>query len=631
MSEQQKRLDLVTIGRVSVDLYGDQIGGRLEDMGSFSKYVGGCPANIAIGCARLGLKSALLSRVGDDHMGRFITEQLTREGVAVEGVRTDPGRLTALVILGIRDRETFPLIFYRENCADMALGPGDVVEDFIRSARAVLVTGTHLSRPVPRAATEKAIAIAKQSGGRVIFDIDYRPVLWGLTQKAMGEQRFVMSPDVTQTLQRIVGACDVIVGTEEEFHILGGNTDTLAALRAVREVTAATLVCKLGAQGCVMFDGVIGAKIEDGILVPGFPVEVLNVLGAGDAFMSGFLSGWLKGMPLAECGRRGNAAGALVVSRHGCAPAMPTEVELEEFMVHGPGARVEHLHWATTRTGNYDNLKVFAIDHRLQLEELATEIGADPARIPVFKMLAYRALDKVAGGDPSYGILLDGRLGGAALAAVADRPYWIGRPIELSGSCPLKFECLTEAGVEINRWPLSHVVKCLVFYHPDDDPALKAVQIERLLALAVSCRAVRHELLIEVIASKNGSVDVGTQAEAVRQLYQAGLYPDWWKLEPADDPAIWSNVAEVIAAHDPQCRGILLLGLSRPLDELQRMLEAGATAPMVKGFAVGRTIFADPARDWLKNTISDDEAIERMAATFALLVGVWNKARGAAR
>ena len=114
-------LDVITIGRSSVDLYGAQIGGRLEDMASFSKAAGGCPTNIAIGTARLGLRSGLITRVGDEHMGRFLREQLAREGVDVAGVHTDPARLTALVILGVRDSKTFPLIFYRDNCADGAL------------------------------------------------------------------------------------------------------------------------------------------------------------------------------------------------------------------------------------------------------------------------------------------------------------------------------------------------------------------------------------------------------------------------------------------------------------------------------------------------------------------------------
>ena len=121
-----RSLELITMGRASVDLYGEQVGGRLEDMGSFAKYIGGSPTNTAVGAARLGLRAGLLTRVGNDHMGRFIREQLVREGVDVTGVLTDPDRLTALVILGIRDPDTFPLIFYREDCADMALNVEDV-------------------------------------------------------------------------------------------------------------------------------------------------------------------------------------------------------------------------------------------------------------------------------------------------------------------------------------------------------------------------------------------------------------------------------------------------------------------------------------------------------------------------
>ena len=157
-----KTLDVITIGRSSVDLYGAQIGGRLEDMGSFQKYVGGSPTNMATGTARLGLKSALITRVGNEHMGRFIREELAREGVDVRGVVTDPERLTALVLLGIRDGSQFPLIFYRENCADMALCEDDIDESFIAESRSVVATGTHLSNTKTEAAVLKALTLARK-------------------------------------------------------------------------------------------------------------------------------------------------------------------------------------------------------------------------------------------------------------------------------------------------------------------------------------------------------------------------------------------------------------------------------------------------------------------------------------
>src|SRR5262249_5253085 len=142
-----RQLDLISIGRVSVDLYGQQIGNRLEEVSTFIKGVGGCPANVAIGAARLGLKSALISRVGNEPMGRFVLEQLAREGVATGAVRTDPERLTSLVLLSVRDEHSFPLVFYRDNCADSALSEADIDPALVASARAILVTGTHFSIP----------------------------------------------------------------------------------------------------------------------------------------------------------------------------------------------------------------------------------------------------------------------------------------------------------------------------------------------------------------------------------------------------------------------------------------------------------------------------------------------------
>src|SRR5579859_2384280 len=239
-----RTLDFIAIGRSSVDLYGQQIGGRLEDMASFAKFLGGSPTNTATGAARLGMGAGLLTRVGADHMGRFIREQLLREGVDVSGVLTDPERLTALVLLGIRDLDNFPLIFYRENCADMALCKADLDRAWIESAGAVLINGTHLSQPGVFEVSATAARWIKASGGRVVFDIDYRPVLWGLTGKDMGEKRFVPHAGVSAKLQEVLPLCDLVVGTEEEIHILGGATDTLQALRNIRAKSTAVLVCK---------------------------------------------------------------------------------------------------------------------------------------------------------------------------------------------------------------------------------------------------------------------------------------------------------------------------------------------------------------------------------------------------
>ena len=634
MVKTAKSLDLLAIGRSSVDLYGEQIGGRLEDMASFAKYIGGSPTNTAVGGARLGLKTALLTRVGADHMGRFIREQLVREGVEVSSVLTDEARLTALVILGIRDREQFPLIFYRENCADMALTKADVDNDLVRASEAVLINGTHLSQSEIFEASMHAAALCKAAGGRVVFDVDYRPVLWGLTARDLGEQRFVAHDAVTDILQRVLPVCDLVVGTEEEMHILGGSTDTITALRVVREHTDSLLVCKRGADGCSVFPGPIPNTLDEGVVGPGFTVEVFNVLGAGDAFMSGFLRGWLRDLPLERCCELANACGAIVVSRHGCAPAMPTWVEMEGFLAERnrpfrlrEDEALEHVHWASTRTGTYDELTVLAVDHRSQFEDLAAELGVEFGRVQDFKCLALKALDRVAKGDPRFGILLDARFGFDALAAAAEKPYWIGRPIELPKSRPLEFESSADVATELAEWPLNHVVKVLVLYHPDDQAGLRVEQERQLLRLFDACRKTRHELLLEVILPADMPNDPTTIARALERLYEIGIKPDWWKLEPTGHSAAWKAIEAVVNRNDPLCRGVVLLGLSQPTETLIAAFDATVDTPIVKGFAVGRTIFHDAARAWLGGEIDDETAVTALAERFSTLVEAWRRTR----
>jgi len=637
MAGTDTALDLIAVGRSSVDLYGEQIGGKLENMGSFAKYIGGSPTNTAVAGARLGLKTGLLTRVGADHMGRFIREQLVREGVDVRGVLADPQRLTALVVLGIRDRDTFPLIFYRENCADMALCEQDLDDAWLTSARAVLINGTHLSTPGVFAASVGAARRVKASGGRVVFDIDYRPVLWGLARKDLGENRFVANDAVTQRLQAVLPLCDLIVGTEEEIRILGGAPDTIAALKNIRALTSATLVYKRGAQGCVVFPDRVPGDVEQGIVAPGFGVEVYNVLGAGDAFMGGYLRGWLRDEPIEQCCRLGNACGAIVVSRHGCAPAMPTWPELELFFAARnrefrlrEDSQLEQVHWATTRAGTYEDLTVLAIDHRSQFEELAAQLGADRLLIPKFKMLGLRALDAVAQGDARFGILLDGRYGFDALAQAADHPYWIGRPIERPQSRPLEFESSADVATELATWPLNHVVKCLVRYHPDDEADLRDRQDRQLKRLFDACRKTGHELLMEVIVPGGIPADAHTVARAISCIYDLGVRPDWWKLEPSLSRATWENIQTAIVRGDPYCRGVLLLGLSLPQDQLVGYFAAAAPFKVVKGFAVGRTIFNDAAREWFGGKMDDEAAVNAMAAGLAGLMSAWRQAHARA-
>ncbi|MBN3006192.1 5-dehydro-2-deoxygluconokinase [Chromobacterium alkanivorans] len=629
--------DLVCLGRLAVDLYAQQLGAPLEDAASFAKYLGGSSANIAFGAARLGLKSAMLSRVGDEQMGRFLLNTLRAEGCDVSQVKVDPERLTGLTLLGIKDRDSFPLLFYRENCADMALSADDIDEDFIAGSQALLITGTHLSRPGVEAASRRALQYARRHDARTVLDIDYRPVLWGLAGRGDGETRYIASAEVSAHLQSLLSEFDLIVGTEEEFLIAGGEAELMPALARVRALSRAVLVVKLGPLGCAVIPGTVPTRIEDAFSVTGAEVEVMNVLGAGDAFLAGFLSAWLRGGDYAECCRRANACGALVVSRHGCAPAMPTPAELERFLAAptrrpGEDAALSRLHRVSAARPRWDELCVFAFDHRSQFFELARAAGADEARLPRLKQLLVQAVAGVEqrlGLRGRVGVLIDERYGADALYAATGRGWWVGRPVELPGSNPLVFEQGRAMAGALAAWPREHVIKCLVQYHPDDALDNRLEQEAQIRALYDAAQASGHELLLEIIPAKDLPRADDTVYRALKRLYNLGIYPDWWKLEPPA-AAQWPALDALIAERDPYCRGVVLLGLNAPLDTLRRGFAAARASRSCRGFMVGRSLFQRPAERWLAGEVDDAGLVAEAGARFAELVAVWREERGAA-
>lgn len=644
-----KPLDLICLGRASVDLYGQQIGDRLQDVASFAKSLGGSSCNIAFGAARLGLKSSMLTRVGDEQFGQFIREELQRGGCDVSHVKTDPQRLTALAILSIKTKDQFPLLFYRTDCADMAVDKTDFDEAYIASAKALLITGTHFSTAHVDAVARHAISFARNNNTKVILDIDYRPVLWGLTRPGDGDNRFVSNHSVTAHLQSIVPLCDLIVGTEEEFHIAGGSTDTLACLRKVRELSDAVLVLKRGAEGCSVFDGAIPADLNAAFFSQGVRVEVLNVLGAGDAFMAGFLRGWLRDEPYSRCCAYANASGALVVSRHGCAPAVPTPEELDYYLAHQQQIarpdlddELNYLHRVTTRfPAQWPQLCILAFDHRKQFAEMAQQVNAPLSRLPMLKQLILAAAQAEATELQrqhhfAAGVLIDDTYGQDALNALTGstdngntgnrQPWWIGRPVEVPSSRPLELEGGRSIGSRLVSWPRQHIVKCLVFMHPSDAAELWQQQLRQLDELYRACATSGHELLIEVIppaGSVASQAELGVALTAcLSRIYDQQIRPDWWKL-PAPDKAGWAALTALINQRAPHCRGVILLGLDAPAEQLMQAFRDASGFALCRGFAIGRTIFGAPSQQWLAGTLDDAEFVQQIRSNYRMLVSAW--------
>lgn len=326
-----KSIDVIAMGRVAVDLYAEQLNTPLQQVESFRKYLGGSPGNISVGCRRLGLRSALLSKVGRDAMGEFILDTLAKEQVDIDGVHQSAQHLTALAFLAITPPSNFPLLFYRENCADMQLHAHDLDTQQIAKAHYLQISGTGFSTEAMRKTSSAAIAFAKAAQTKVVLDCDFRPVLSGLCAAEDAQNRYVADANVSQHFQSFLADCDCIVGTAEELMIAGGSEDVFAAIQNIRRQSHAAIVYKKGLEGSEV-------HLEDGRVIHAdtFPVEVLNTLGAGDAFMSGMLLGLLEKQTWQQALSFGNACGAIVSTRHGCAPAMPDKKELQHFMAQYP-------------------------------------------------------------------------------------------------------------------------------------------------------------------------------------------------------------------------------------------------------------------------------------------------------
>ncbi|OHE78026.1 MAG: 5-dehydro-2-deoxygluconokinase, partial [Verrucomicrobia bacterium RIFCSPHIGHO2_12_FULL_41_10] len=377
--DNQRPIDLICMGRVAVDLYAEQIYSPLSKAQTFRCYLGGCAGNIAVGTSRQGLQSAMFSCIGQDEMGKFLLNTLRKENVDTTLLRQTPHHLTGLVILGVNPPDEFPLLFYRENCADMQITAEDCDPSFFKKAKALLITGTGFSTESMRKTSHHAIDLAKPCGTAVIMDLDYRPVLWGLAEKGEGEQRYHASPTVTAHYQKILPHCDLIVGTEEEIFIASGSDHLQTALQTIRQLTHATIVLKRGEKGCEIYE----KDLNQPITGKSYPIQILNVLGAGDAFMSGLLRGWLRKEPWETCAEYANACGAIVVTRHGCASAIPNFEEMQYFISHYnkdqnilSSRAIKRLHsYSTVGNPAKETLFILAYDHRWQFEKSAMDAG----------------------------------------------------------------------------------------------------------------------------------------------------------------------------------------------------------------------------------------------------------------
>jgi 5-dehydro-2-deoxygluconokinase len=318
----RRDFDVLCMGRSCIDLYAHQTGVPITRVTSFDAYVGGCPTNVSVGLRRLGLRVALLTAVGGDQVGDFVLDFLAREGIDTSSSPRFPDRRTSAAIVTIQPPDHFPLTLYRDNCADLAISVAHVRRAPIAESRVLFVTGTALSGDPSRTATIVAAETARQAGTTVVADIDYRAGIWSSLE------------DFGANVRTLLPHADITLGTAEEVRAAAGerSNDDAAAERLLA-TGCPVLIVKRGADGAILWQR--GAAP---VHIAPYPVSVVNVLGAGDAFASGFIYGCLQGWSYARAARMGNATGAIIVTRHGCANFMPTLPEVDAFLAEQPAA-----------------------------------------------------------------------------------------------------------------------------------------------------------------------------------------------------------------------------------------------------------------------------------------------------
>jgi len=302
-----------TLGRLIVDLYANELGVPLSKVTSFNKYLGGSAANTAVGLARHGMSVGLISRVGDDEHGTFLRNTLAQERVDTRMVQTDPDYPTGLAFASIHPPSDSTVLFYRKPCADANLSVRDIDETALTGARALVVACTALAVSPGREAALKALTVNRRSGGLNILDIDWRPSLWSNSDDARIYYELAMQ------------LADVVIANEAELEFVGVVPNPAEAARRVMEYGPKKVVAKRGGGGVLHFEA------GEELYVPAVRVEVVNTLGAGDAFAAGYVCGLIEGWPLEKCLQYAVTSAAIVVSRHSCSSAMPTRAEVEAF------------------------------------------------------------------------------------------------------------------------------------------------------------------------------------------------------------------------------------------------------------------------------------------------------------
>lgn len=606
---KERPIDLIAMGRVSIDLYSEQFDGPLKNVQSFRKTIGGRAAKVALGISRLGLKACLLSCVSDDAMGNYVQQFLEKEQVDLRLLKKVKNHHTPLSMLGVNLSGQDAFVCYCENSADLEINQEQCRRDIFQQAKALLITGSLL----PNTVIQDALHLAKELKMAVVFDLNF-------SENA--------KPSVS-SYQKLFEKCDLIVGTEHEICTVGNNKDILLALNAIRKITSAAILVKTVNRGCEIFVGDTGISLG----FPGFAVEATNKVDVGDIFLSGFLRAWLKGEKWKVCAQYANAASAIVATRLDCIPAMPSFDELDYFIRHfRSNEQIMHDSYfsqltirAMHRQVPKKDLCILSFDHRWQFEQSCEEVGRDRTLISAFKSQVFSGFKIAAKEFPEkqLGVLIDPIYGKEVLREATEMNIAVGVPIEAAGSFPLQWISEQPLYQQILRRPESWIVKVLWKYHPAMETGLKLRQLSQLQLLCTVCRELGRRLMLEITIPSSFNTDGKEIAHAIEEVYQHRIYPSWWKISPVKSLSEWQAITDMCFYYDPSSRIIISCGLHTANQDWSKQFKQFKRSKVASGFAVGRLVYWEFWQQLISGDLSLEEVPERVAEKFTSMLSTW--------
>jgi len=598
-----KEFDLICLGCVAVDLYAEQLYCDLSEVQTYRQYLGGSCANVAVGAARLGLKTVVVSRVGQDALGHFIRKELSGYNVDTRWLKISDKHKTSLMLLSINPPDKFTQLNYRDNCADLHLLERDCEEALFNQARALFISGENFATVQMRNVSQYAIQLAKNAEQKVILDVSYVEESWSEASKR----------SVSEHYQFFLSQCDVIIATENELSIVIGKLSVDAALRKLRELTSAIVLLKQEGQSCIVFD--VNSLIP--VTIPGYETKILNTLGAGDAFVSGFISGYLSGCDIVDSSKRANAACALIVTKHSCAPEMPELGEIEKLILPDTISKIDIF--SRTQKHRQKNessmsLCMLAFDHRYYFKE-NNELTNE--KIQAFKELIYASFLKSdahrLNRDIQSGVIVDDAFSINTLREESDSIICV--PIESANTQFLSWSNQRDLYSQILHRPKRWWVKVKVKLESDMSIAQLEHQVIMLSHLQEVCDSLDRTLVLD-LATTN-------VLWAMKYIFQHSITPTWWKISAEYDHVTWKRIETLTGCYQQTPKIMVLGGDVNGYNSLKNNFAQAKHCSWVRGFAIGRNIFWSAFLQWSAGEINDDQAIDSVTREYDKLTSIW--------